>query len=85
MPHIRSPEVAAVRRDRALARGFLVQVEKNKKHALVAVEVAERKRAIAASLLAHPGHKQLTGIHCHNASRAAAVARPWLPSPLATC
>ncbi len=64
----------------AVARCFLVLVEEGKKHVLVAVEVAERTKAIAVSLVAHSMNEKMTEVHCDNASRVASVARPLLPA-----
>ncbi len=76
--HTRSVAAAPARKAHALARGFLVQVETDRKHILVAAPVANRAKAIAALLETHRTHERLTRVHCHHASRSVAVACTFL-------
>lgn len=79
MSHTCSPAAAALRRSRALARGFLVEVETDSRLILVPAPVAKRTKAIAASLATHRAHELLGGVHFHHASHGASFVRQRLP------
>ena len=81
MPHLRSPEALALRRARALDRGFVSATPSGHKHVAVPAPIASRVRAVASSMHVHRMHNQLAGSPSHFAKVATLAVRDQIGEP----
>ena len=82
MPHVHSADASARRLARAIAKGFVksgpnvASWDANSRLISVPTEVAARVKVVAKSLSLHKVHCELLQANVHNASVAAAKAKP---------
>jgi len=79
MPQLHSAAARALRRERAVRRGFVVPPPAGRRFVAVDAAVAPRVRTMARSLEVHAAHDVLTGVHHHYARSATLAARTMLP------
>lgn len=78
MPHVRSFQAALARRQRAIAKGFVVEKPRDHSHVLVPNEIAPSVRVMSRALSTHCALDQLAGKQHHYLSHAALATRSSL-------
>ena len=75
MPHSRSSHAAAIRRERALKRGYVVAISEGRAHIEVPSDIADRAAVVCKLMSVHADHCRFIGPDVHFAASAAVQAK----------